>query len=141
MLQAKFNVLSKDKGGKVFDTVSRFECETFDSMDEIKMFIDVNIDCFPLEVDDHIDVMVTKTINRDNSDMDQIPYTDDFGKNTYMDEYDYVMHGVVFKFVEEHGKLALIASFGGLLLMLYASSELLNEFNMDDKIFLLMKKD
>ena len=59
-----------------------------------------------------------------------------------MDDYDYVMYGKVFKFVEDEKekKLAVIASFGGLLLMVYGSPAKLNIYSMGDDVFLLMKK-
>ncbi|BFU20104.1 RNA polymerase subunit Rpb8, putative [Entamoeba histolytica HM-1:IMSS-B] len=134
-----FKVIAKDIGGKIFEGVSRFKLEG----EDLTVFVDINTDLFPLEEHDRIKLDLTKTLNRDGSPMDiHQGYSDNFGKNTKMDDFDYVMSGMVFKFVENKNddNLSVIASFGGLLLMLYGKPEKLSAYNMKDQVYLLIRK-
>ena len=138
-LKDTFKVVAENDGGKLFDNVSRFKCENT----HFTVFVDVNIDLFPLKQDDSVDILLTTTLNRDNKPMTQKEYSLDFGKGTLMEDYDYVMHGIIFKFVEdkEESKVAVIISFGGLLLMVHGKQSDLKNFHMDDNVYLLMKKN
>ncbi|ELP87292.1 DNA-directed RNA polymerase I, II, and III subunit RPABC3, putative [Entamoeba invadens IP1] len=142
LVKGRFTIKSKDAGGNVFENVSRFECE--DKEGNYKIFVDINTDLFPLDTKDTIELELTTSLNFDNSPMDfKDGYTPDFGVNSKMDNYDYVMHGIVFKFVEDksNDKVSVIASFGGLLFMVYASQSLVSGINMDDQVFLLISKE
>ena len=61
-----------------------------------------------------------------------------------MDEYDYVMHGKIFKYEDsqkDQGQLVeLYASFGGLLMLLVGDQKPLENFNVDTHIYLLIRK-
>ena len=137
-VKGDFNVQKFD-AQQPFETVKRYQLINKD----YKIFVDVNIDLFPIADHDKIKLEFTKTLNTDETPTNlEDGYTRNFGENTKMDEYDYAMAGKVFKFVddEKEKKLAVIASFGGLLLMVYGSPEKLKAYSMGDDVFLLMKK-
>ena len=93
--------------------------------------------------DDILDILITKTLNEDGSPMEEDTYSSSYGRGSLMDKYEYVMNGIVFKFVEDTAKkgyVSVIASFGGLLLMVYGKQDDLKNFVMDDRIFLLIRK-
>ena len=135
----QLNVVEKDVGGKLFDTVSRYKLKST----RYEIFIDINTDLFPLETNEVVELLLTKTLNRDETKMNlEEGYTSNFGKRTIMDDYDYVMSGKIFKFVEDKkkDKLAVIASFGGLLLMIYGNPNDLSYYSMGDDVFVLIKR-
>ena len=61
-----------------------------------------------------------------------------------MDEYEYVMHGRVFKYMDRAAagqtKVEVTVSFGGLLLQLRGDPQKLDALELDSNLFLLMKK-
>jgi DNA-directed RNA polymerase I, II, and III subunit RPABC3 len=56
------------------------------------------------------------------------------------DEYEYVMHGRVFKVTSKGDRSTVYASFGGLLMGLTTEPRYLNGFEMDMPVYLLMRK-
>jgi DNA-directed RNA polymerases I, II, and III subunit RPABC3 len=68
-------------------------------------------------------------------------------KKSMMDDFEYVMHGKVYKLQkqsqkdkDEHSRTVVYVSFGGLLCQLIADHENLNSFELDSMIYLLMRK-
>ncbi|KDD74476.1 hypothetical protein H632_c1286p2 [Helicosporidium sp. ATCC 50920] len=64
---------------------------------------------------------------------------------TLLDRYDYAMHGRVFKLVDGAGaestaRAETYISFGGLLMHLAADPRRLEEIDVDDDVFLLIRK-
>ena len=66
------------------------------------------------------------------------------GKGSLLDDYDYVMHGKVFKFTDKHkeGKLRVevYVSYGGLLMQITGSPKELESMEVDSNVYLLMRK-
>ena len=66
------------------------------------------------------------------------------GLPSLMDEYEYVMHGKIFKYVNKqaggHSKVEVTISFGGLLLQLTGDPQKLDALELDAGVFLLMKR-
>ncbi len=66
------------------------------------------------------------------------------GKGTLLDDYDYVMHGKVFKFKDNHNtgqlKVEVYVSYGGLLMQITGSPKELESLEVDSNVFLLMRK-
>lgn len=65
---------------------------------------------------------------------------DAFKMDKVLDQYDYVMHGRVYKFEEaSNDKVAVYISYGGLLMRLESDPKHLSELSMDLSVFLLIK--
>lgn len=66
------------------------------------------------------------------------------GKVSLMDKYDYVMFGKVFKFRDQtiggQVRVEVTASFGGLLMQLVGDPKKLESLEVDNSIYLLMRK-
>ena len=59
-----------------------------------------------------------------------------------LNDYDYVMHGRIFKFQEQSealARLAVFISFGGLLMQLVGDPMKLKELHLDENVFLLIR--
>ena len=65
-------------------------------------------------------------------------------KNTIMDRYDYVMHGRIYKVRDAKGpsgpRTEVYVSFGGLLMLLTGDPKALDRLDLDNRIYLLIKK-
>lgn len=61
-----------------------------------------------------------------------------------MDNFDYVMHGKVFRFKDRSetgvAKVDVFISFGGLLMQLTGDPKRLEELDLDQGIYLLLRK-
>ena len=66
------------------------------------------------------------------------------GKGSLLDDYDYVMHGKVFKFKDNHKagqlKVEVYVSYGGLLMQITGSPKELESMEVDSNVYLLMRK-
>jgi DNA-directed RNA polymerase I, II, and III subunit RPABC3 len=69
------------------------------------------------------------------------------GRKTLADKYEYVMHGKLYKISEDKDtsdqnakKVEMYASFGGLLVMLKGDPSSAANFELDQRLFLLMRK-
>jgi len=66
------------------------------------------------------------------------------GKETLASSYDYVMYGKVFKKEDENAggiqKTTVIASFGGLLMRIKADPKNLQEVDIDNRVYVLIRK-
>ena len=117
--------------------VDRIVCkgETY----ETDLFIDIASEVFALRLGDKVTVTLTSTLNLDGTpDADE--YAPD-GKPNLLDEYDYGMCGKVFKYEYlADRKVAVVASFGGLLMLLQGDQRHLLKLQLDAKVYALMRK-
>eukprot|EP01087_Luapelamoeba_hula_P014076 TRINITY_DN4066_c0_g1_i4.p1 TRINITY_DN4066_c0_g1~~TRINITY_DN4066_c0_g1_i4.p1 ORF type:complete len:140 (+),score=35.75 TRINITY_DN4066_c0_g1_i4:142-561(+) len=128
-------VKNVDPEGKKFDKVSRLDCqcETY----EMQILLDVNIDLYPIDVSDKFQFTLASTLNETDAD--------DYGSSStsLADKYEYVMYGKVFKYEEADAaafKVAVYASFGGLLLMMKGDARYLQNIELDSRVYLLLRK-
>jgi len=142
ILDDTFEILEVDPDGKKFDKVSRVRGHSdFFGMD---MLLDINVDIYPVKVGQKYKLMLASTLNLDGSSM--AGHYDKKLSNasaSLMDEYEYVMHGKVFKYADRQSggqtKVEVTISFGGLLLQLTGDPQKLDALELDANVFLLMK--
>mmetsp|Transcript_2567 Transcript_2567/g.4186 ORF Transcript_2567/g.4186 Transcript_2567/m.4186 type:complete len:151 (+) Transcript_2567:61-513(+) len=134
-----FEVMDKDPDGKKFDRVSRFVCQS--DLYDMSLTLDVNVEIYPMDVSERFKMLLTKDVNLGTA-------TDKNGNvwentNTIMDDYEYVLHGKIFK-IETSQKTAniqnLYVSFGGLLMLLAGDPKPLESFKLDNNVYLLIRK-
>lgn len=117
--------------------VDRIVCkgETY----ETDLYVDVASEEYRLRVGDKFTMTLTSTLNTDGSpDADE--YVPD-GKPNLLDEYEYGMCGKVFKYEYLSDKrVAAVASFGGLLMLLQGEQRHLVRIQLDQKVYCLMRK-
>ena len=134
-----FAIKDIDPQGKKFDRVSRIIAhgETVDA----ELTLDVNTEIYPLKSGQKFTLLLTNSISADPSLADRDSWRESLSRKTLADDYDYVMSGKVYKFDDATGsKCAVYASFGGLLMCLTSDYRSLQEFNVGQSIFLLMRK-
>lgn len=129
-----------DKDGKVFEKVSRIE--GIAEYTQVKITLDVNFEIYPITKDTLYSFLITKSLNSDGAPSPNTYNYDIYlKKNSLMEKYDYVVYGKIFKYTEEaNGNISIYSSFGGLLLCLSGLPNAFSNLEIDDRIYLLMKK-
>ncbi|KAE8669661.1 DNA-directed RNA polymerases II, IV and V subunit 8B [Hibiscus syriacus] len=134
-----FVVDKLEPDGKKFDKVSRIEARSQNC--DMFMQLDVNTEIYPLRVDDKFMMALAHTLNLDGTP-DTGYYTP--GRKSLADKFEYVMHGKLYKITDDASggglKAELYVSYGGLLMLLRGEVSHVSHFELDQRIFLLMRK-
>ncbi|GER44037.1 DNA-directed RNA polymerases I [Striga asiatica] len=149
-----FRVDALNPDGKKFDKVSRFSArsEQFDMV----MHLDVNTEIYPMHVGEKFMMVLASTLNLDgtpdsgyiSTDLAEVPTSTcnegDGNKKSLADKFDYVMQGKLYRISEESRekqvKADIYVSFGGLLMMLKGDPSIAARFELDQKLFILIRK-
>ncbi|KAI8109567.1 hypothetical protein M9434_000849 [Picochlorum sp. BPE23] len=147
-LEDTFEILEVDPDGKKFDKVSRIKARS--DLYEMDLILDINVDVYPVKSGEKVTVCLSPTLNKDGSPMptgdpgQQIYDTSIGTRESLADKYDYVMFGKVFKYKDAmasgHVKADVFVSFGGLLMQLSGDPKRLEDLDVDNNIYLLMRK-
>ncbi|KAI8469993.1 MAG: RNA polymerase [Monoraphidium minutum] len=145
MAEDVFDVQKKDPDGRKFDKVSRYVLKS--DLYEFEVTLDINIDIFPLQVGEKVNLCLSHTIHKDGT-AETGKYDKTFPtftkKETLLDSYDYVMHGKVFKYGDSTSggqtKLEIYFSFGGLLMKLVGDPTKLKVIEVDSAVYLLIRR-
>ncbi|CAM6097305.1 unnamed protein product [Calypogeia fissa] len=135
-----FTVVGLDPDGKKWDRVKRIvaRSEQFD----MELMLDVNTDIYPMHMDEKFMLAIATTLSLDGTPDDG--FFDQSGRKSLADKYEYVMHGKLYKYseVEQGGvsKVEIYISYGGLLMMLKGDPNSLNPFQVDQRLYLLIRK-
>ncbi|KAJ1686231.1 hypothetical protein LUZ63_017621 [Rhynchospora breviuscula] len=130
-----------DPDGKKFDKVARIEAksEQFD----MYMQLDINTEIYPMRVGEKFTMVLAPTLNLDGTP--DSGYFLQGNRKTLADKFEYVMHGKLYKISEDSSggqaaKVEIYASFGGLLMMLKGDPSNASNFELDQRLFLLIRK-
>ncbi|XP_024045476.1 DNA-directed RNA polymerases II, IV and V subunit 8B-like [Citrus clementina] len=139
-MQDTFIVDKINPDGKKFDSVSRIEAEG-ESL-EMLMTLDVNTDVYPIKKNEKHVVLLTSTLNKDGSAVGD--YYTQTGRDSIADKFDYIMQGKIYRISEEGSganvKAEIYVSFGGLLMLLKGNPSYVSEFDLDQRLFLCMRR-
>lgn len=120
-LKATFQFIFRLKTSKfsnVIYVVSRIEGKT--EVYEFDVSLDINSDIFPVKIGEFYKIAIAAVSSHDNEALEY----HSIAQNSLFDEYDYVMHGKVFRYEEyDDGTIAQYISFGGLILKLKGDSK------------------
>ncbi|KAK5103573.1 DNA-directed RNA polymerases I, II, and III subunit RPABC3 [Lithohypha guttulata] len=123
-----------------YDRVSRIQGVN-DPSSDTAMFLDVNTELYPVEIDERVTIALALSLNLDGSKDDSKGWRNvGRGEQTLADEYDYVCHGKIYRFEEGDGQnIKVYISFGGLLMLIDGPYNALAALRVD-YVYLLMKK-
>ncbi|CDP01497.1 unnamed protein product [Coffea canephora] len=138
LFQDIFTVQEVDPGGKKFDKVNRIVAKS-EQLD-MYMHLDINTDIYPMRVGDKFLMGLASTLNLDGTP--DSGYFVQGGRKSLADRYEYVMQGKLYKISEEKKKrrAEILASFGGLLMMLRGDLSVASKFELDQRLFILIRK-
>ncbi|EER93104.1 hypothetical protein BDA96_01G014000 [Sorghum bicolor] len=140
LFEDTFIVSRLDPDGKKFDKVSRVEARS----EQLGMYmqLDVATDVYPLRAGEKFNMVLAPTLNLDGTP--DTGYYTQAGRKTLADNYEYVMQGKLYKISEDtssqNAKVEIYASFGGLLMLLRGDPSTAASFELDQRLFLLMRK-
>mmetsp|Transcript_26753 Transcript_26753/g.23617 ORF Transcript_26753/g.23617 Transcript_26753/m.23617 type:complete len:146 (+) Transcript_26753:34-471(+) len=123
--------------GKHFDKVSRIHGKT--EVYEYEVVLDINTDVYPMTDEVFYKFGITKPFTIGEDDEGDY-YAIDSMVTTKFKDYDYVMHGKVFRF-ELHPDPSIISqyiSFGGLILKIKGDIKYLKELEIDSQVFMVL---
>mmetsp|Transcript_11768 Transcript_11768/g.23967 ORF Transcript_11768/g.23967 Transcript_11768/m.23967 type:complete len:157 (-) Transcript_11768:137-607(-) len=131
--------LSKKVRDKKFDNVSRIFATSENS--DTELTLDVHTMVYPMTEGEKFQLVLTSNLDERGLEDPVLVYSDQ-DPPSLKDHYEYVMYGIVFKYVEERGKAVVYASFGGLLMELRGEGRALRPqlFEVDSRLYLLIKK-
>lgn len=102
LYEASFKVANVNSAK--YDRVSRIQGVN-DQSPDTALFLDVNTELYPVEVDDRITIALALSLNLDGSKDDSKGWRNvGRGEQTLADEYDYVCHGKIYRFDEGEGQ-------------------------------------
>eukprot|EP00743_Colponemidia_sp_Colp-15_P002312 GILK01002507.1.p1 GENE.GILK01002507.1~~GILK01002507.1.p1 ORF type:complete len:159 (-),score=21.66 GILK01002507.1:137-565(-) len=137
LFQDTFEVKQVNAQGKKFVKVDRFEAKS--DLYEMDIVLDINSDVYPVEPGEQYLIAFATTLNNDGS-----PDSGAFDQNlqsSLLDKFEYCMYGKVYKYAEEaRSQVTVYVSYGGLLMSLKGDPKHLAHFDVDSRIFLLMKR-
>lgn len=133
-----FKVQRVNPDGKKYDKVTRIEARS--EKCDMFMQLDVNTEIYPIDKEERFLVALSTTLSLEG------------GQKSLADKFEYIMHGKLYKISDEPGAKTLdgssgpgvtvdiYVSFGGLQLMLKGDPSHCGGFELDQKLFLLMRK-
>ncbi|KAG4070132.1 hypothetical protein HA402_013375 [Bradysia odoriphaga] len=137
-----FNVKDMDPEGKKFDRVSRLHCES--ESFKMDLILDINSWVYPMELGDKFRLVLATTLKEDGyPDSGEYNPVDEPSR---ADSFEYVMYGKIYRIEgdeahnEASSRLSAYVSYGGLLMRLQGDANNLHGFEVDQHLYLLMKK-
>ncbi|XP_071454210.1 DNA-directed RNA polymerases I, II, and III subunit RPABC3 isoform X1 [Hetaerina americana] len=138
-----FNVKDIDPEGKNFDRVSRLHCES--ESFKMDLILDINTWLYPMELGDKFRLVLATTLREDGYP-DGGEWNPIESEGSRADSFEYVMYGSIYRIEgddsssESSSRLAAYVSYGGLLMRLQGDANNLHGFEVDQNLYLLMKK-
>lgn len=138
-----FNVKDMDPEGKKFDRVSRLHCES--ESFKMDLILDINSWLYPMDFGDKFRLVLATTLREDGYP-DSCEFNPMETEGSRADSFEYVMYGKIYRIEgdeahnEATGRLSAYVSYGGLLMRLQGDANNLHGFEMDQHLYLLMKK-
>lgn len=133
-----FRIESLDPGK--YDRVTRIEAQSTTNLD-LQLTLDINTELYQVQKGETLTVAIAGSLGEANPSRSWRPPR--AGETSLADDYEYVMHGKVYKFTEsekgDKDRLALYASFGGLLLSLEGNYGHLAALKQEE-IYLLIRR-
>jgi len=126
-----------NKSSMQFKNVARIFAKS--QMYDMDLIIDIQCQVFPMKQAEKFTLALASTLDLDGKPDDGV-YNQE-GKTTLLDSYDYGMHGRVFQYeFEQESKVAIYASYGGLLMKLVGDKSRLKNIDLDATLYCLIKR-
>ena len=147
LFEDTFEVTAINPDGKKFDRVTRITArgQNYD----MQLTLDYNSQLYRLPLAQHFLLSLASTLHVDGT-----PDANEYNQSelpSLMDSYEYVMHGKVFKVAAAAGSggsgggsgkggMEVYVSFGGLLMSLRGEARNLQKLELDQRVYLLVRK-
>ncbi|KAK9813345.1 hypothetical protein WJX73_001614 [Symbiochloris irregularis] len=136
-----FQILEVNPDGKKFDKVTRYRCRG--TLLEMDLVLDINTDIYPINPKSQYALTLAHTLQRSGAATEEHygRAMQSSGSNLLSDDFEYVMHGRIFKLADKgsQAQVEVYISFGGLLMQLTGEANKLRDLVIDTNVFLLMR--
>ncbi|XP_051144231.1 DNA-directed RNA polymerases II, IV and V subunit 8B-like [Andrographis paniculata] len=120
----------------VYDKVSRINAKSEDG--DFYLELDIHSELYPMLPREKYRMVISNSILMDGS---AVPGYISEEQKSLADKFEYVMHGLLYNMSEaDDSNISIYISFGGLQLMLKGNPLKMRKFNIDQKLFLLLRK-
>ena len=125
---------------KKFDKVTRLSGRLAEEGYDMGLDLDINSDLFPLDINDRFTLTVASSLALDGA-QDTGSY-DQSGNPSLLDQYEYAMHGKLYKWKQDQPKapVEIYVSFGGLLMRLKGDARHLSKLTLDSRVYALFRR-
>lgn len=119
---------------------SKVERVVATSESQIRIEMDIHTDLYPMKKGSQYWIMITTTLGNFQEDKG-IYVSEEFDRDSIKDKFEYVMHGKIYNMIADNKAktVSVYASFGGLLLKISGKDEDLKNFNVDSRIYILIR--
>ncbi|EAR86114.1 RNA polymerase rpb8 (macronuclear) [Tetrahymena thermophila SB210] len=119
---------------------SKVERVVLVSDNNIKIEIDIHTDLYSMKKGNQYWVMITSSLGNFQEDKG-IFVSEEFDRESIKDKFEYVMHGKIYNMNSDNKAktVSIFASFGGLLMKVSGKDEDLKNFNVDSRIYILIR--
>ena len=137
LFEEEFEVTAVNPGGKKFEKVSRIKATG--CMYELDLLIDIFTEAYPMKLKDKFSLVLHNTL-----DMQGKPCSGTYeqsDKPTLLDQFDYGMHGKIYR--HEHigaHKVGVYVSYGGLLMKLVGEQRHVRSLDVESRVYCLIRK-
>ena len=141
LYQDIFDVQKINPEGKKFEKVNRLLCKGLTN--DVQLLIDINCDIgFKVHEGDKISVAFASSLAMDGS-LDDGTYKMYTDEPTLLDQYEYAMHGKLYKWKQDQPKapVEIYVSFGGLLMRLKGDARHLAKLSLDSRVYALFRRN
>jgi DNA-directed RNA polymerase I, II, and III subunit RPABC3 len=106
-----------------------------------ELTLDINTEIYPLEVSDTFTLLLVESLDGSSVDVRQKAEWVKPVQKSLADDYDYVMYGKVYKYDDANSsKMSVYCSFGGLLMCLAGDYRALQNIQVGQYLYLLLRK-
>mmetsp|Transcript_5677 Transcript_5677/g.15901 ORF Transcript_5677/g.15901 Transcript_5677/m.15901 type:complete len:146 (-) Transcript_5677:118-555(-) len=138
----EFRVVELNPDSKKFERVNRLVCTgsaAGAANVATDLILDINCEIFEVKQDDSLSVALMSSLDGKPDAGEYVPYVE--GEGSVLDDYDYAMHGLVFDVQHDEGqRVAVTASFGGLLMKITGEQNQLDQLQNDMSLYVLVKQ-
>ncbi|CAE7218230.1 unnamed protein product [Rhizoctonia solani] len=137
-----FTITDIDMDGKKYDRVSRLVATSANL--GMHLTLDFNHEIYPLKVDEKFTLVLASTLARGGAEAIEgkdVWRPDGKGQQGLEEDYEYVMHGYIYKYDEGEGdNVTAYISYGGLLMSLTGSHRHMQGIVVGNHVYLLIRK-
>ena len=140
LVSSNYTVEAVDREGKVFDNVSRIYARSENG--DLELQLDINSQIYSLRVGDHFTMSIDVEISKAKTTSTNEHWHPSMIENTTVSQYEYVMHGIVYRFEVDSAqhRAKIFVSFGGLLMSLDGSQQIVSNYTRGKEIYIFIRK-
>lgn len=110
----------------------------------VELLVDINSEIFEVKTEEKLRIAIARHLSLDGHGNEH--YEQVIGKPSLLDDYDYAMHGIAYKYKQVHDpdsqepQVEVHVSHGGLLARIIGDERQLSNIKVDDQVYTLIRR-